>query len=200
MRTVKHSQSFQNGKFAMSLKHIKKVRDEVDFLHVDKNQSFLQIDCNTLGIKISRKVILSLLMDMIKYSQSTQSNNFANLYNISKKKLRMEFIFCTQISFYKLALLFLMEEARHVQSTQNRKLVILLQYIKKKILQLLLCSIVMQNVQKFHGGPVIFDHQFTLYFCHLCWVSTAVVLVNNDVFLLVPTEKVIRIWFFQMFL
>ena len=34
--------------------------------------------------------------------------------------------------FFKLALLFLMEVARHVQSTQNKKLVIFLQYIKKK--------------------------------------------------------------------
>ena len=36
-----------------------------------------------------------------------------------------------------------METARHVQSIQNRKLVIFLQYIKKKVLQLLLFSIVM---------------------------------------------------------
>ena len=35
-------------------------------------------------------------------------------------------------SFYKLTLLFLMEVALHVQSTQNRKLVMLLQYLKKK--------------------------------------------------------------------
>ena len=34
-------------------------------------------------------------------------------------------------SFYKLVLSFLMEVARHVQNTQNRKLVIFLQYIKK---------------------------------------------------------------------
>ena len=36
----------------MSLQYLKKeVRDEVDFLHVDKHQSFLQVDFNTLGIK-----------------------------------------------------------------------------------------------------------------------------------------------------
>ena len=50
-------------------------------------------------------------------------------------------------SFYKLGLLFLMEVARYVQSTQNRKLVIFLQ----RVLQLLLCSIVMQNIQIFCG-------------------------------------------------
>ena len=75
---VKHSQSSQNSKFVMSLQcHKKEVRDEVDFLHADKHQSFLQVDFNTLGIKDSYKLILSLLMCMIKDLQSTQSNKFA---------------------------------------------------------------------------------------------------------------------------
>ena len=69
----------------------------------------------------------------------------------------MEFIFCMEINkFYKVALLFLMEVARHIQSIQNRKLVIFLQYIKEKVSQLLLCSIVMQNIEIFYGGPVMF--------------------------------------------
>ena len=59
-------------------------------------------------------------------------------------------------SFYKLTLLFLTEEVKHVQSTQDRKLLMFLQYIKKKVPQLLLCSIVMQNIQIFYGGPVMF--------------------------------------------
>ena len=63
MGMVKHSQSFENSKFAMSLQYLKKeVKDEVDFLHADKNQTFLQVDFNTFGIKVSYKVILSLLM------------------------------------------------------------------------------------------------------------------------------------------
>ena len=38
----------------MSLQYLRdKVRDEADFLHVDKHQSFLQIDFNTLDIKVS---------------------------------------------------------------------------------------------------------------------------------------------------
>ena len=45
-----------------------------------------------------------------------------------------------------------MEVARYAQSTQNRKLEIFLQ----RVLQLLLCSIVMQNIQIFYGGPVMF--------------------------------------------
>ena len=82
----------------MSLQNLKKeVKDEVDFLHADKHQSF-----------------------------------------------------------YKLGLLFLIEVASYVQSTKNRKLVIFLQYIKKRVLQLLLCSIVMQNIPIFYWGPVMF--------------------------------------------
>ena len=55
----------------------------------------------------------------------------------------MEFIFLHADEHQ--SLLFLMEVARYVQSTQNRKLVIFLQ----RVLQLLLCSIVMQNIQIF---------------------------------------------------
>ena len=121
MGMAKHSQSFQNNKFAMSLQYLKKeVRDAVDFLQADKHQSFLQVDFNTLGIKISYKVILLLLMGMIKHSQS-----------IYKKTLGMEFVFLhadKHQSFYKLALSFLMEVARDGQITQNRKSVIFLQY------------------------------------------------------------------------
>ena len=75
---MKHLQSYQNIKFAMSLLYLKKeVRDEVNFLHVGKHQNFLQVDFNNLSIKVFYKVILSFLMDMIKYSQSTQSNKLA---------------------------------------------------------------------------------------------------------------------------
>ena len=75
---VKHSQSSQNSEFAMSLQYLKKeFKDEVDFFHEDKHQSFQQVDFNTLGTKVSYKVILSLLMGMNKHSQTTQSNKFA---------------------------------------------------------------------------------------------------------------------------
>ena len=101
----------------MSLQYLKKeVNDEVDFLHAGKHQSFLQVDFNTLGIKVSCKVVLSLLMGMIKHSQITQSNKFA----ISQKEVRNGVYFFhveKHQSFYKLALSFLMEVARHVQST-----------------------------------------------------------------------------------
>ena len=48
---VKHSQSSQNSKFAMSLPYLKKEeRCEVDSLYADKHQSFLLVDFNTLDI------------------------------------------------------------------------------------------------------------------------------------------------------
>ena len=69
MVMVKHSQSSPKSKFVMSLQYLRKeVRDEVDFLHADKHQSFLQVDFNILGIKVSYKVVLSLLMGRITYS------------------------------------------------------------------------------------------------------------------------------------
>ena len=42
MGMIKYSQSSQNGKFAVTLQHLKKeVRDEVDFLHAYECQSLL---------------------------------------------------------------------------------------------------------------------------------------------------------------
>ena len=84
----------------MSLQYLKKdIRDEVDFSHADKHQSFLPVNFKILGIEASYKVILSLLMDMINHSQSTQSNKFAISLQYLKKKLGMEFIFCMQKNF-----------------------------------------------------------------------------------------------------
>ena len=129
------------------------------FFHADNHQSFQQVDFDTLGIKVSYKVMLSLLMDMVKHSQSTQSNKFAISVQYLKKEVRngVHFLHADKNqSFYNLALSFLMEVARHVKSAQNSKLVIFLQYLKKKVLQLVFCSIVMQNIQIFYGGPVTF--------------------------------------------
>ena len=53
----------------------------------------------------------------------------------------MEFNLCMQKyqSLYKLALLFLMEVAIHVQSTQNRKLLIFFHYLKKILMKFIFC-------------------------------------------------------------
>ena len=42
---ARHAQIILNSKFAISLQYFKKeVSDEVDFLHADEHESFLQID------------------------------------------------------------------------------------------------------------------------------------------------------------
>ena len=133
----------------MSLQYLKKeVRDELDFLRADKHQSFLQIYFNTLGIKVSYKVDTIIING---HFQITQSNKFAISLQYLKKEVRNGGLFLhadKRQSFYKLVLSFLVEVTRHVQ---NRKLVIFLQHIKKKVSQLLLCFIVMQNVRYFTG-------------------------------------------------
>ena len=83
----------------MSLQYLKKEdKDKVDLLHLDKYQSFLQVDINTFGIKVSYKLIPSLLIGMIKLFKVLKVTSLQYLYKISKKKLGMEFIFCMQIN------------------------------------------------------------------------------------------------------
>ena len=62
MWMFKHFQSSQNSNFAMFLQCLKKeVKDEVDFLHGDKHQSFLKVYFITLGIKVSYKVDIIII-------------------------------------------------------------------------------------------------------------------------------------------
>ena len=45
MCVARHAQITQSNKFSISLKYLKKeVIDEVDFLHADKDENYLQID------------------------------------------------------------------------------------------------------------------------------------------------------------
>ena len=124
----------------------KKVRDEVDFFDADKHQSFLTVYFNTLGIKVFYNVT-----DMIMKTWRTwwwewssilkvlKVKSLQCLYNISKKKLWMEF------SIFDVSYQFLMKVARRVQSTEKGSL-LNFSNIFKKVLQLVLCSIVMQNI------------------------------------------------------
>ena len=94
----------------MSLQYIKKeVRKGVHFQLADEHQSFLQVDFNTLGIKDAYKVILSLLLGVIKHSQSTQSNKFVtSLQYLKKRSQGNHFLYADEhfTSFYKLGLFF----------------------------------------------------------------------------------------------
>ena len=79
----------------------------VHFLPTDKHQSFLQVNINTLGTKVSYTVILSLLMSIIKHSQSIQSNKFAISLQYLKKEVKngVHFLYANKHqSFYSLAL------------------------------------------------------------------------------------------------
>ena len=83
---VKHSQSSQNKKFAMSLQYLKKeVKDEVDFLHADKYQSSQKFISTLWASKFPTRLVLSLLMGMIKHSQIIRSNKFAISLQYLKK-------------------------------------------------------------------------------------------------------------------
>ena len=83
----------------MSLQYLQtQVRDEFDFLHEDNHKSFLQIYCNTLGIDVSYKMTLSLLMDMINHFQSTQINKFATSLQYLRNEVKdVVHFFCIEI-------------------------------------------------------------------------------------------------------
>ena len=75
---ARHAHIIQNNKFDISLQHIKKeMSDAADFLHADKHESLLQIDT-------------MVLMEMVKYFQSSQNSNFAMSLKYLKKELRDE--------------------------------------------------------------------------------------------------------------
>ena len=62
------------------------MRGAVDFLRADKHQSSLHVDFNALGIAVSHKLMLSLLMGMMKHSQSTQRNRIkVSLQHLKKE-------------------------------------------------------------------------------------------------------------------
>ena len=78
-------------------------------MHVDKHQSSLQVDFNTLSIKVSYKVILSLLLGTIKHSQYTQSIKFPISLQYPQKELRNGVYFLQadkHQGVYKLGLLY----------------------------------------------------------------------------------------------
>ena len=130
-------------------------------------------------------MILSLLKGMIKHSQS---NKFARSLEYLKKEVRDRVYYLHEgkhQSSYKMAFLFLMEVARHVQCTLSRKMAIFLQYIKK-VSQLLLCSFVMHNIQIFYEGSVVFvvtcptlQSSITIKFSYISEYKTKLLLIGS---------------------
>ena len=100
------------------------VRGEVDFFDADKHQSFLTVDFNTVGIKFFYIVIDMIMKTWREWwwewsgiLKVLKVTSLERLYNISEKKLQMEF------SIFDVSYRFLMKEARHVSSTQKMKFV-----------------------------------------------------------------------------
>ena len=92
----------------------KKLRNQVDFLFMDKHHSFLQG-----GI----------------IADGGHDQTCSNYPKQQKKRWGIDKIFCMEINkkaFYKLTVSFLLVIARYSQSTQNIKLVISLQYLQKR--------------------------------------------------------------------
>ena len=134
MGIVKHSQSFQKSKFAMFLQYPQKVRDEVVFFDADEHQSFLTVDFNTLDINVFYNVIgmimktwRTLWCECSSILKVLKVTSLQCLYNISKRKLWMEF------SVFDVSYQFLMKVPRHVQSTEKGSLLNFSNILRKSI-------------------------------------------------------------------
>ena len=103
MCVTRHVQITQNNKFTISLQYMS---DEVDFSRANKHEILLQI-------------ATMILREMVEHSQSSRNSKFAISLQYLKKEVRngVHFLHADKHqSFYELALLFLMEVARDVQS------------------------------------------------------------------------------------
>ena len=106
---VKHSQSFQNSKFAMLLQYLKReARYRVDFLHVDKYQRFLQIDAIIFRVCVCVYVVFVCVCVCV-WSGIPKLPKIRSLLFFLQylKEVSGKLIFCMQISmklFQKLIL------------------------------------------------------------------------------------------------
>ena len=79
---IKHSQSTQSNKFAVSLQYLKKeIANGVNYLHADKHESFY-------------KLALSFLTETTKYVQSTQNRKMVIFSQYFKKKV-LQLLLCS---------------------------------------------------------------------------------------------------------
>ena len=98
MGMIKYSQSFQNSEFVMPLRYLK------------KNLGMNLIFCMQINIKVSDKLISTLLASKFPIRwyyhyrwawscilKALKVTSLPYLYNISRRQLGMEFIFCVQI-------------------------------------------------------------------------------------------------------
>ena len=196
------NKSPKNSKFVMSLEYIKKeVIDKVDFLDADKHQKFPTVwfqhfgHCNFLQGDL-------IIIDEYDQAFSKYWSKFA-IYLYLKKEVTdgVHFLHADKLqSFFELALLFLMEVVRHVQSIQNRKLVIyndckmrsifpLSQWQRNLILLFLWCKILCKTWKKiceFH--LYCWDHVWKVNECclvdcfHYQFMVSTQIMVHNYCF------------------
>ena len=115
------------------------------------------IFCMQVSMKACYKLMLRFFNgdDFLSVPKVSKIASLQYLYNISKKKLGMQFIFCMQINIKTSATwIIVFDESSQIcpkypiqQNFCN---------ILKKVLQLILCSAVMQNGQIVYGVPVMF--------------------------------------------
>ena len=86
VRVARHAYITQNNKVVFSLQYIKKkVSDEIDFFHVDKHESSLQINTD-------------IWWGWSNIPRVAKISSLQCLYNISKNKLEMKLLFHMQIN------------------------------------------------------------------------------------------------------
>ena len=120
MCVVRHAQTIQNNKFALSPQRLKK--------EVSKKLMF----CMQISMKACYKLIQWFWWG---WSKIPKVASLQCLYKISKKNSEMKLSFCMHINikvFYKVILSLLMDMIKHFESTQSNKLAISLQYLKIK--------------------------------------------------------------------
>ena len=131
MGMVNHSLTSQNNKFAMSSQYRKKKKKKRDMELIFCMKINIKVSWKLIWILWASKVIVPLLKDMIKHSQSTEVTSLQYLI----KKLGTEFIFCMQINTIVSTSLHYCFDGSGLTCPKylKRKLVILLEYCKIKV-------------------------------------------------------------------
>ena len=82
----KHSQNSQKSKFGISLQYLlKEVRHEVDFLHADKRQSFLQVILKTWVLKFPKRWYYHYWWAWSSFLKLLKVTSLQYIYNVSKR-------------------------------------------------------------------------------------------------------------------
>ena len=121
---ARHAQSTQNKVYNIFVISQGNVKDELDLLHTDKHQRFLQIAIIIVGVCVTR------------HAQIIQNNKFAISLQYINKELGDEVNFLhvdKHESLLQIDSIILMWMVKHSQSSQNSGFAMSLQYLKKEV-------------------------------------------------------------------